>query len=79
MQAFEDVHLDDRPLMKDILHYMDRCFTVIFILEMLIKWMALGYKTYFSDAWCWLDFVIVSVRTHVSYLLFNESVVLIIY
>ncbi|XP_065366015.1 sodium channel protein para isoform X6 [Calliphora vicina] len=57
--ALEDVHLPDRPILQDILYYMDRIFTVIFFLEMLIKWLALGFKVYFTNAWCWLDFVIV--------------------
>jgi voltage-gated sodium channel type II alpha len=38
---------------------MDRIFTVIFALEMLIKWLALGFENYFTNAWCWLDFMIV--------------------
>lgn len=60
-QALEDVHLPHRPILQDILYYMDRIFTVIFFLEMLIKWLALGFKVYFTNAWCWLDFVIVMV------------------
>jgi len=40
---------------------MDRIFTVIFFLEMLIKWLALGFRKYFTNAWCWLDFIIVMV------------------
>ncbi|KAF0720322.1 sodium channel protein para-like isoform X1, partial [Aphis craccivora] len=57
--ALEDVHLQKRPLLQDILYYMDRIFTVIFFLEMLIKWLALGFRNYFTNAWCWLDFIIV--------------------
>ncbi|XP_058055250.1 sodium channel protein para isoform X9 [Anopheles bellator] len=57
--ALEDVHLPHRPILQDILYYMDRIFTVIFFLEMLIKWLALGFKVYFTNAWCWLDFIIV--------------------
>ncbi|XP_076763444.1 sodium voltage-gated channel paralytic isoform X28 [Xylocopa sonorina] len=57
--ALEDVHLQQRPILQDILYYMDRIFTVIFFLEMLIKWLALGFKMYFTNAWCWLDFIIV--------------------
>lgn len=60
-QALEDVHLPQRPILQDILYYMDRIFTVIFFIEMLIKWLALGFKMYFTNAWCWLDFVIVMV------------------
>jgi len=40
---------------------MDKVFTVVFLVEMFVKWFAFGYKHYFTDAWCWLDFVIVAV------------------
>jgi hypothetical protein len=43
---------------------MDRIFTVIFTLEMAVKWLALGFVKYFTNAWCWLDFVIVMVRPY---------------
>jgi hypothetical protein len=54
-------HLSERPVLQDLLYYMDRIFTVIFFIEMLIKWLALGFKNYFTNAWCWLDFIIVMV------------------
>eukprot|EP00095_Tigriopus_kingsejongensis_P003327 snap_masked-scaffold524_size146631-processed-gene-0.4 protein:Tk03327 transcript:snap_masked-scaffold524_size146631-processed-gene-0.4-mRNA-1 annotation:"sodium channel protein para" len=57
--ALEDVHLKNRPVLQDVLYYMDRIFTVIFFLEMCVKWLALGFVKYFTNAWCWLDFVIV--------------------
>jgi len=60
--ALEDVHLPNNPVLIDVLYYMDRIFTVIFLLEMLVKWLALGFRTYFTNAWCWLDFIIVMVR-----------------
>ncbi|CAG9828334.1 unnamed protein product, partial [Diabrotica balteata] len=59
--ALEDVHLSARPILQDILYYMDRIFTVIFFFEMLIKWLAMGFQKYFTNAWCWLDFLIVMV------------------
>ncbi|CAH1103074.1 unnamed protein product [Psylliodes chrysocephalus] len=59
--ALEDVHLSQRPVLQDILYYMDRIFTVIFFFEMLIKWLAMGFQKYFTNAWCWLDFLIVMV------------------
>jgi len=64
LQAVEDVHInnEDRIIVKQALHYADRSFTIIFVLEMVIKMMAYGFKKYFTDAWCWLDFVIVVVR-----------------
>ncbi|XP_042204470.1 sodium channel protein para-like isoform X6 [Homarus americanus] len=59
--ALEDVYLKGRPVLQDVLYYMDRIFTVIFFIEMLIKWVALGFAKYFTNAWCWLDFLIVMV------------------
>ncbi|XP_071512566.1 sodium channel protein para isoform X4 [Panulirus ornatus] len=59
--ALEDVNLKGRPALQDVLYYMDRIFTVIFFIEMLIKWVALGFAKYFTNAWCWLDFLIVMV------------------
>merc|ERR1719414_2367634 len=59
--ALEDVHLPNRPVLQDVLYYMDRIFTVVFFLEMCVKWLALGFVKYFTNAWCWLDFVIVMV------------------
>lgn len=37
-------------------------FTYVFVLEMLLKWVAYGFKKYFTNAWCWLDFLIVDVE-----------------
>ncbi|XP_069117322.1 sodium channel protein para-like isoform X6 [Argopecten irradians] len=59
--AIEDIYLPERPILKEILYYMDKVFTTVFIIEMFIKWVAFGYKKYFTDAWCWLDFVIVLI------------------
>ncbi|KAK7074898.1 hypothetical protein SK128_008821 [Halocaridina rubra] len=59
--ALEDVYLKNRPALQDVLYYMDRIFTVIFFIEMLTKWVALGFAKYFTNAWCWLDFLIVMV------------------
>nr|XP_054933091.1 sodium channel protein para-like isoform X3 [Dermacentor andersoni] len=59
--ALEDVNLKDRPMLKAVLTYTDKCFTVIFFFEMILKWVAFGFKKYFTNAWCWLDFVIVLV------------------
>ncbi|XP_064911301.1 sodium channel protein type 5 subunit alpha [Columba livia] len=60
-QAFEDIYLEDRKNIKTMLDYADKIFTYIFVLEMLLKWVAYGFKKYFTNAWCWLDFLIVDV------------------
>uniref|UniRef100_A0A4W5N7A5 Sodium channel protein n=1 Tax=Hucho hucho TaxID=62062 RepID=A0A4W5N7A5_9TELE len=59
--AFEDIYIEQRKTIKIVLEYADKVFTYIFILEMLLKWVAYGFKKYFTNAWCWLDFLIVDV------------------
>ncbi|XP_054887668.1 sodium channel, voltage-gated, type I-like, alpha isoform X2 [Poeciliopsis prolifica] len=59
--AFEDIYSEQRKRIKVILEFADKIFTFIFILEMLLKWMAYGFAKYFTNAWCWLDFLIVDV------------------
>jgi Ion transport protein len=62
-KAIEDVNIPRRKFLQLTLKYMDKVFTVIFVGEMIIKMSAYGFKKYFTDAWCWLDFVIVAVGT----------------
>uniref|UniRef100_A0A4W6C316 Sodium channel protein n=1 Tax=Lates calcarifer TaxID=8187 RepID=A0A4W6C316_LATCA len=59
--AFEDIYIERRRTIKIILEYADKVFTYIFVIEMLLKWVAYGFKTYFTNAWCWLDFFIVDI------------------
>ncbi|XP_056390534.1 sodium channel protein type 2 subunit alpha isoform X2 [Hyla sarda] len=59
--AFEDIYIEQRKTIKTMLEYADKVFTYIFILEMLLKWVAYGFVKYFTNAWCWLDFLIVDV------------------
>ncbi|XP_030649653.1 sodium channel protein type 4 subunit alpha B isoform X1 [Chanos chanos] len=59
--AFEDIYIEQRRVIKIILEYADQVFTYVFVVEMLLKWSAYGFKVYFTNAWCWLDFLIVDV------------------
>uniref|UniRef100_A0A8C1L4F9 Sodium channel protein n=1 Tax=Cyprinus carpio TaxID=7962 RepID=A0A8C1L4F9_CYPCA len=59
--AFEDIYIEQRRVIKIILEYADLVFTYVFVIEMLLKWVAYGFKVYFTNAWCWLDFLIVDV------------------
>ncbi|XP_054871205.1 sodium channel, voltage-gated, type I-like, alpha isoform X3 [Amphiprion ocellaris] len=59
--ALEDVYIEKRKTIKTMLEFADKIFTYIFILEMLLKWVAYGFAKYFTNAWCWLDFLIVDV------------------
>uniref|UniRef100_A0A1I8HUE9 Sodium channel protein n=1 Tax=Macrostomum lignano TaxID=282301 RepID=A0A1I8HUE9_9PLAT len=42
--TLEDVNLPKRPKLKLVLEYMDKCFTIIFTFEMVVKWFAFGLK-----------------------------------
>uniref|UniRef100_A0A6Q2X1V3 Sodium channel protein n=1 Tax=Esox lucius TaxID=8010 RepID=A0A6Q2X1V3_ESOLU len=64
--AFEDIYIEQRKVIKVVLEYADKIFTYIFILEMALKWIAYGFKKYFTNYWCWLDFLIVDISVIVS-------------
>uniref|UniRef100_A0AAV2JRC5 Sodium channel protein n=1 Tax=Knipowitschia caucasica TaxID=637954 RepID=A0AAV2JRC5_KNICA len=59
--AFEDIYIEQRKVIKVVLEYADKIFSYIFVLEMFLKWTAYGFKKYFTNYWCWLDFLIVDV------------------
>lgn len=58
----EDINIDSRPILKVILEACTRIFTVVFTIEVLIKWLAYGFREYFRDSWNCLDFLIASVN-----------------
>ena len=59
--TLEDVWFETRTTLIDALYYLDRVLTVVFFLETSLKLFAMGFVMYFTNAWCWLDFVIVAV------------------
>ncbi|XP_065944600.1 sodium channel protein 1 brain isoform X9 [Magallana gigas] len=59
--AFEDVYLYTRPELEAALYYTNIIFAVLFTVEMLMKWVALGFKKYFTSFWTILDFAIVVI------------------
>ena len=61
VMTLEDVWFDTRSTLVDSLYYLDRVLTVVFFLETTLKLFAMGFVMYFTNAWCWLDFVIVAV------------------
>uniref|UniRef100_A0A8C3KHW4 Sodium channel protein n=1 Tax=Calidris pygmaea TaxID=425635 RepID=A0A8C3KHW4_9CHAR len=71
--TFEDIHINERKRIKILLAFLDKVFTFIFFLEMLLKWVAYGFKKYFTNAWCWLDFLIVDVSSISLINLFDTS------
>jgi len=61
--CFEDVYLEEKPKLKLTLFILNSVFTTIFVIEMLLKWFALGLVKYFTSFWTLLDVFIVTVRT----------------
>ncbi|XP_071977938.1 sodium channel protein type 2 subunit alpha-like isoform X1 [Engystomops pustulosus] len=59
--AFDDIYIDNYKTVKTVLDYADKLFTYIFVIEMLLKWVAYGFAAYFTNAWCCLDFAIVNI------------------
>uniref|UniRef100_A0A3Q0RKV7 Ion transport domain-containing protein n=1 Tax=Amphilophus citrinellus TaxID=61819 RepID=A0A3Q0RKV7_AMPCI len=59
--VFEDIYLEHRPILQRVLNMADLVFTFVFVVEMLLKWIAFGFKKYFTNFWCWLDFLILDV------------------
>lgn len=49
-------------------------FAYIFILEMLLKWVAYGFKAYFSNGWYRLDFMVVLVSTFQELFFFTLTI-----
>lgn len=69
--CFEDIHLDDNPQLKSVLYWTNLAFSIIFIIEMGLKWLALGFHKYFTSFWTLLDFLIVFVRIFIHVMLFS--------
>uniref|UniRef100_A0A8B9ETZ1 Sodium channel protein n=1 Tax=Anser cygnoides TaxID=8845 RepID=A0A8B9ETZ1_ANSCY len=67
--AFEDINLEKRKTVKMLLEYADKIFTYIFFMEMLLKWIAYGLYSYFTNSWCLLDFIIVCVSITLNFAL----------
>ena len=61
VMTLEDIWFETKHSLIDLLYYLDRILTVVFFLETTLKLFAMGFVVYFSNAWCWLDFVIVAV------------------
>ncbi|XP_062276409.1 sodium channel protein type 4 subunit alpha B-like isoform X2 [Scomber scombrus] len=57
----EDINLESRQILKVILKYADLVFTIVFVVEMILKMLGYGLKRYFTKNWCWLEFFVVNV------------------
>ena len=61
-QAMDDIYLQKRIVIRQILKVAEIFFCIFFAGEMLLKWIGFGWKKYFTDYWCLLDCALVLVR-----------------
>nr|AAK01090.1 putative BSC1 sodium channel protein [Blattella germanica] len=59
--CFEDIYLDQNLVLKNVLYWTNLGFCALFSIEMMLKWLALGFWRYFTSFWTILDFIIVFV------------------
>jgi voltage-gated sodium channel type II alpha len=57
----EDIHTRKQARFSQVLSIFDNIFTIIFTIELIIKWFAYGIQNYFKNGWNRLDFLIVLV------------------
>lgn len=65
--CFEDIHLNSKKDLKQILWILNLVFTGIFFVEMILKWFAIGIWGYFTNFWTILDAFIVVVSLVSTY------------
>ncbi|XP_064292614.1 sodium channel protein 60E-like isoform X3 [Plodia interpunctella] len=71
--CFEDIHLEKNKPLKKILYWTNLGFCMIFVVEMFLKWIALGFFRYFTSFWTLLDFTIVFVSVFSLLIEENEN------
>jgi len=60
-KALEDVNTRQQPRFSYVLSIFDKMFTIIFTIELILKWFSYGITNYFTNGWNKLDFIIVVV------------------
>ncbi|XP_036331768.1 sodium channel protein 60E [Rhagoletis pomonella] len=71
--CFEDIYLDSNKTLKRVLYWTNFSFCLIFVIEMVLKWLALGFSKYFTSFWTILDFIIVFVSVFSLLIEENEN------
>ena len=59
--ALEDITFQAKPMLVDMEFYLDKILTVLFLIEIYITRFSMGFVSYFSNAWCWIDFIVVGM------------------
>ncbi|KAF6217387.1 hypothetical protein GE061_001742 [Apolygus lucorum] len=71
--CFEDIYLDENIPLKNALYWTNFFFSALFSIEMVLKWIALGFNKYFTSFWTVLDFLIVFVSVFSLMIEENEN------
>lgn len=71
---FEDIYLHQRISVMMVVGISSMVFLLIFFMEMILKWIGFGFRKYFTDTWCWLEFLIINVSRR-KYTLTHTSAV----
>lgn len=58
---FEDIYWHQREIVMVVVGISSMVFLLLFFIEMILKWIGFGFRKYFTDTWCWLEFLIINV------------------
>ncbi|XP_044211809.1 sodium channel protein type 4 subunit alpha B-like [Thunnus albacares] len=59
--VYNDIFLENLQVMKVVLNYAELVFACVFVVEMILMMVAFGFKRYFTNKWCWVEFAVVIV------------------
>ncbi|KAI0978733.1 hypothetical protein GJ496_009854, partial [Pomphorhynchus laevis] len=59
--AMDDINARKNIKLSEIIGLMDKCFTIVFIMEMFLNWFAYGLIEYFRSPWNVIDALIVLI------------------
>ena len=59
--AMEDINFQSSQTLVNIVYYIDGILTHMILIEACIKLFSMGFVAYFSNFWCWLDFIVVGM------------------
>jgi hypothetical protein len=57
----EDITFESNQALVYMMFYIDAILTSMILIEACIKLFSMGFVAYFSNAWCWLDFIVVGM------------------
>eukprot|EP00064_Thunnus_orientalis_P023179 superscaffoldBa00008516_g23410 len=60
-EVYNNILLENHQVMKVVLNYAELVFACVFVVEMILKMVAFGFKRYFTNKWCWVEFAVVIV------------------